>query len=46
MIGALGTTFIKLRNWLKEIGIGTKIMELQKTLLRRTAQILQEVLDY
>ena len=46
VIGALGTTFIKLRNWLKEIGTGTQIMELQKTLLLHTAQILQEILDY
>ena len=28
VIGALGTTPIKLRNWLKEIGIETQITEL------------------
>ena len=30
-IGAIGTTPIQLRNWLKEIGIGTQIIELQQT---------------
>ena len=44
VIGALGTTAIKLRNWIKEIGIETKIIELQKTALLHTAQILQKVL--
>ena len=33
MIGALGTTPIKLRNWSKETGIETQITELQKTVL-------------
>ena len=28
--GALGTTHMKLRNWLKKIGIETEITELQK----------------
>ena len=32
-----GTTFTKLRNWLKEIGTETQITELQKTVLRHTA---------
>ena len=45
VIGALGTKFIKLRNWLKEIGIETQIIELQKTLLLHTPQILREVLE-
>ena len=45
MIGALGTTPIKLRNWLKEICIETQITELQKTVLLHTAQILQKVLE-
>ena len=31
LIGAIGTTPIQLRNWLKEIGIGTQIIELQQT---------------
>ena len=45
VIGALGTTLTKLRNWLKEIGIETQIIELQKTLLLHTPQILREVLE-
>ena len=44
-IGALGTTPIKLRNWLKEIGIETQITELQKTVLLHTARILRKVLE-
>ena len=39
-IGALGPTPIKLRNWLKEIGIETQITEMQKTVLLHAAQIL------
>ena len=35
--GAVGTTPIKLRNRLKEIGIETQIAELQKTVLLHTA---------
>ena len=37
VIGALGTTPIKLRNWLKKIGIENQITELQKTVLLHTA---------
>ena len=37
MIDALGATPIKLRNWLKEIGI--------ETVLLQTARILQKVLE-
>ena len=37
VIGGLGTTPIKLRNWLKEIGIETQVAELQKTVLLHTA---------
>ena len=37
VMGALGTTSIKLQNWLKEIGIETQIPELQKTVLLHTA---------
>ena len=39
VIGALGTASIKLRNWLKEIGIETQITEWQKTVLPHTARI-------
>ena len=44
-IGAIGTTPIKLRNWLKEIGIETQITELEKTVLLHTARILRKVLE-
>ena len=43
--GALGTTHMKLRNWLKKIGIETEITELQKTVLLHTARIFQKVLE-
>ena len=45
VIGALGTTPIKLKNWLKEIVIETQITELQKTVLLYTARILRKVLE-
>ena len=46
MIGALGTTPIKLGNWLNEIGIDTQIKELQKPVLLHTAlTILRKVLE-
>ena len=45
VIGALGTTPIKLRNWLKKIGIETQITELQKTALLHTARILRKILE-
>ena len=45
LIGTLGTTLIRLRNWLKEIGTETQITELQKTELLNTPQILQKVLE-
>ena len=42
---ALGTTHMKLRNWLKEIGIETEIAELQKlsfyTLLKSSKRFLR-----
>ena len=44
VIGALGAIPIKLRNWLKEIGIETQT-ELQKTVLLHTARILRKVLE-
>ena len=37
VIGVLGTTPMKLRNWLKEIGTETQITEFQKTVLLHTA---------
>ena len=37
VIGALGATPIKLRNWLKEICIEAQITEWQKTILLHTA---------
>ena len=46
MIGVLGTTPIKLRNWLKEICIETQITELQKTVLLHTAQISKRFLRF
>ena len=45
LIGTLGTTLIRLRNWLKEIGTETQITELQKTELLNTPQILRKVLE-
>ena len=44
VIGALGTTPVKFRNWLKEIGI-TQITELQKTVLLHTTRILRKTLE-
>ena len=45
LIGAPGTITIKLRNWLREIGIKTQITEVQKTVLLHTVQILPKVLE-
>ena len=43
--GALGTTHMKLKNWLKKIGIETEITELQKlsfyTLLKSSKRFLR-----
>ena len=44
VIDAIGTTPIKLRNCLKEIGIETQITDLQETVFPHTTQILQKVL--
>ena len=45
VIGVLGTTTIKLRYWLKEIGIETQVIELQKqssyTLLESSKRFLK-----
>ena len=43
--GALWAIPIKLRNWLKEIGIETQLIELQKTVLLKTTQILRKGLE-
>ena len=45
IIGALGKTPIKLRNWLTEIGTKTQITELQKAVLLHTAWNLQKLLE-
>ena len=45
VISALGTTPIKLRNWLKEKGIETQIAVLQKTVLLHTARFPRKVLE-
>ena len=45
VIGALGTRPIKLRYWLKEIGIETQKTVLQTTVILDTAQILPKVLE-
>ena len=44
VIGTPGKKRIKLRNWLKEIGMETQITELQRTVLH-TARILRKVLE-
>ena len=45
IIGALGTTPKALPKRLKEIGIATRIVELQKTVLLQSARILRQVLE-
>ena len=44
-LGALGTTRIKFRNWLNEIGIETQITELEKIVLLHIARVLRKVLE-
>ena len=46
VIGALGTTPKDLCKRLKEIGIETKIVELQKTVILNSARILRKVLEF
>ena len=46
VIGVLGTTPKDLRKRLKEIGIDTKIVELQKTVILNSARILRKVLEF
>ena len=45
IIGALGTAPKALPKRLKEIGIATRIVELQKTVLLQSARILRQVLE-
>ena len=45
IVGALGTTPSRLSKRLKEIGINTKIVELQKAVLLHSARILRKVLE-
>ena len=45
VVGALGTTPKKLKQWLSDIGIETRIVELQKTNILYSARILQNVLE-
>ena len=46
IVGALGTIPKDLHQQLKEIGIETKIVELQKTVILNSARILREVLEF
>ena len=45
IIGALGTPSPKLKDNLQELGLNTKINEIQKTVLLNTARILRKVLE-
>ena len=45
MIGVLGNTPKVLPERLKEIGIDTRIVELQKTVLLQSARIIRQVLE-
>ena len=45
IIGALGTTPKKLSERLDDLGIGTRIVELQKTVIIYSARILRKVLE-
>ena len=45
IIGALGTTPKKLSKRLDDLGIGTRIVELQKTVIIYSARILRKVLE-
>ena len=44
VVGALGMTRDKLKQWLRDIGIETRIVELQKTTILHSARILRSVL--
>ena len=45
LTGALGTTTKTLPKRLKDIGIKTNIVEMQKTVILKTARILRKVLE-
>ena len=45
VLGALGTTPKTLQKRMKDIGIETRIGELQKTVILHTARILRKVLE-
>ena len=45
VVGALGTTPKKLKQQLSDIGIETRIVELQKTTILYSARILRNVLQ-
>ena len=45
VVGALGTTTKKLKQRLSDIGIETRIVELQKTTILHSARILLNVLE-
>ena len=45
VVGALGTTPKKLKQWLSDMGIKTRIVELQKTTILYSARILQNVIE-
>ena len=45
VVGGLGTTTKKLKQWLSDIGIETRIVELQRTTILYSARILQNVLE-
>ena len=43
VVGALGTTPKKLKQWLSNKGLTTRIVELQKTTILYSARILQNI---
>ena len=45
VVGALGATPKKLKQWLSNIGIETRIVESRKTNILDSARILQNVLE-
>ena len=45
VVGTLGTTTKKLKQWLSDIGIETRIVELHKTAILYSAGILQNILE-
>ena len=45
IIGALGTTPKKLKKRLEDIGIETRVTELQKTVILHSARILRKILE-